>query len=179
MNVTVLDPVLCQVRGKEDALILSSFLRYKAETWKDGPFHKNTDRHERILVYKGKFLTGFLPRIEEYCTRNSIPLSIDGSISRVTIPRPDLSHSFPGNFRLDEHQRSAIRAAVQYQRGVIHHPTGSGKTEIFLYFINLFPNANSLIIVNTQDLLIQTQMRAERLFPGKVGIIGQGNNRPK
>lgn len=185
MNIEIINPIFSKVSTAEDAKILASFLCYKTSYWKQTQFRRVEKSYNRPLVKKGIFLTGFIPRIEEYCKSRNISI-------KITHPPPSLpkeyydiseekikSVSIPGGLRLDRNQVQAIQDAVYNTRGVIHYPTGSGKTAIFLSFLSLFPKSRALVIVNSQDLLHQTSDRAKEFFPGEVGIIGAGVDNPK
>jgi superfamily II DNA or RNA helicase len=185
LKITVIDNVFSKVATKEDAEILATFLCYKSAYWKQTQFRKIEKAYSRPLVKKGVFLTGFIPRIEEYCKLHNIPLEI-------THPPPSLPKEYyninndliadipiPGGLRLKQDQVEAIANAIHYTRGVIWHPTGSGKTIIFLSFLTLFPKSRALIIVNSTDLLYQISDRAKEFFPGEVGVIGGGIDNPK
>jgi len=180
LHIYEVNPVFSKVTTAEDAEILAKLLRFKATYWRQGQFRKIQKDWDRVLIKKGMFLTGFVPRIAGYCEltkrqlvihhhEQALPseyfgLSIE-DISRIKIP---------GGLQLKDDQIEALEKILEQTRGVIHHPTGSGKTVLFLSFISLFPESNALIIVNTQDLMHQTLNKAKEFFPGEVGIVGAG-----
>lgn len=178
MKITIISPVFSKVMTTEDAEILGKILKYKTSVWREGPFHKVQKDYAKSLIKKGIFLTGFLPRVVGHCERLKIPIEF-GVLPQTPSPLSPTEVKYklpPGVERFDPEQIEAIESIHRYQRGVIHYPTGSGKTTIFLSFISMFPTARSVIIVNTQDILIQTAQIAKRMFPGNVGILGAGEN---
>jgi len=169
MKIEYLDPIYSQV-SKEGIPILNQFLCYKDTFWRQGQYRKISKEYTRPLVSKkGIFLTGFLPKVFKYLYQNKIVYQF--------ITRPHQLH-IPGmnyfNETLRPEQNEAVNLILKHQRGVIHYPTGSGKTKIFISFIEVFPEANVLILLHRQDLLHQTYEQAEAKFPGQVGVIGNG-----
>src|SRR3989304_7488886 len=76
MHIEIINPIFSKVFTKEDAEILASFLCFKQTYFKQTQFRKIEKAYIRPLVKKGKFLTGFLPKIENYCKSRNIPLEI-------------------------------------------------------------------------------------------------------
>jgi len=176
MHVEIENPVFCRVFTAGDAQLIASFLKYKATYWRQTQFRKIEKVWEKPLIKRGRFLTGFLPRVQEYCSIRNIPFLLGdptGGHTPLLVGKIE-DIQIPGGLKLKPDQVEAISNAIYQCRGVIHHPTGSGKTVIFLSFISLFPDAKVLIIVNTQDLLSQTAEKANEFFPGDVGIVGGG-----
>ncbi len=181
MNIQVINPIFSKVSSAEDAKIISQMLFVKSTFWKEGPFSKKEVQTTKPLIKKGIFLTGFIPRIKNLCEIRKIPfeselLGFEEGNSNIKVDFSKIA--LPDNIQLSQEQIEALQNMLINWRGVIHYPTGSGKTIIFLTFISLFPNYNSLIIVNTKDLLLQTKERAEQMFPGEVGTIGDGEINP-
>lgn len=170
MKIQVINPIFCYIPNKDDVKILSPILSYKGSVWRRGPFQNKEEERIISLVNKGVFLTGFLPSIRTFCNHNRIELEIIWPDH--CWPTSNVHVKNPPGIELDEDQKQALSAMTIKDRGVIYYPTGSGKTEIFLSYIynNCF---NTIIIVNSQDLLFQTYNRASAMF-GKdaIGIIG-------
>ena len=172
-----INPILSKVILPEEAHLLATILKFKTSYWRQTQFRKVQKEWDKVLVKKGVFLTGFIPRIRNYCQSNSIPFLFTPSseVSEAPVSYGKIGNiHIPGGLKLKPDQIEAIDNALHQKRGVIHHPTGSGKTIIFLSFISLFPKSKVLIIVNTQDLLYQTATKADEFFPGEVGTIGMG-----
>ena len=181
MNIKILNPVFSKVNNSEDAYLLAELLQYKCTYWKQTQFRKVPKEWKKLLIKKGIFLTGFIPKIQKWGKTNKIPLTIEyqeplPKKNNFQISKEDINRVIiPGGLKLKPDQIEAIEGAILYERGVIHHPTGSGKTVIFLSLLKLLPDRlKSLIVVNTQDLLHQTLNKAKEFFPGEVGIVGAG-----
>jgi len=180
MKIFVINPVFSKVTTAEEAKFISSLIFVRGSKWIEGQFEKKEIATTKPLINKGIFLTGFIPRIIADCkTRNVKCEIILQPNNSILASEPIEKIKIPSDIKeLASEQIEAIKAMINNHRGVIHYPTGSGKTVIILGFLSLYPIYNSLIIVNTQDLLLQTIDRAEELFPGEVGIIGNGTINP-
>ncbi len=175
MKIKILNPIFSRVEsGKSDIGFLSTnILNYKATYYREGPFRKVAKEYLKSLVTKeGLFLTGFIPRIEKYCEILKIPLEIEENTRDATIDTL-LGSYLSRKFRPE--QDIAVAKMIYERRGIIHYPTGSGKTEIFLAFLAYCkPEIKSLIIVHTKDLLHQTLERAQKFLDRPIGFIGDG-----
>jgi len=81
-------------------------------------------------------------------------------------------------FQLRDYQKEAVTRALFAQRGIIWHPTGSGKT---LTAANLIGNIGleALYLVPNLTLLEQTERKFKEWFGVYVGKIGEGVFNPK
>jgi superfamily II DNA or RNA helicase len=175
VQIIYVDPIVCRV-DRADLPFLKQIFAYKAVFWKQGKFKKERHTYLRPLVNKdGYFLTGFLPFLFDRFGEEGIPYSFVGEPKKLI---PQTLSSSDNNWTLRDYQMKAIQQILKHQRGIIHLPTGSGKTVIFLSLLKYFPDEKVLIITHTQDLLRQTADRAREMFPGKVGIIGGGEYSP-
>ncbi len=170
MKITIIDHVWSRCE-RADIPKLREFLFIEKAYYQPGRFRSIRREYTKFLVDRsGRFLTGFIPQIQQKIGEVSIQ---DNSTPRLPKYR-ELGTPNP-TVILRPEQVGALDAIFKYQRGVIHLPTGSGKTLIFLSLIQqLHPETEVLIIVHTQDLLTQTLQRAEQMFPGQVGVIGAG-----
>jgi superfamily II DNA or RNA helicase len=169
MKITYLDPVWSRV-DQASIPLLHPVLSYKCEIWIQGRFGRRAQSYQKYIVRKdGRFLTGYIPRVLDYFHKRKA--SIDYSPPEVSFrykPSPLLG-------QLREEQLEAVETCTNKMRGVVHYPTGSGKTEIFLAIASMFSDCPSLIIAGGLDLLHQTVDRAIDYFgPSMVGQIGDG-----
>lgn len=74
---------------------------------------------------------------------------------------------------LRDHQLSAVRAAQRASRGVFHHVTGAGKTEVMVALTEVYPT-KWLILVHKKDLLYQVQKRFRWRTGEYIGVWGDG-----
>ena len=173
MKIKIESPIFSSVGSKVEAEELAQILKYKTSVWREGPFSKQETQKDRYLVHHGKFLTGFIPRIIKTYKEGDLQIDLDPLLP--SIPKPlSIPEVLP--FNLESHQQEAIQAMLAHPRGVIHYPTASGKTIIFTYFLSLFPKSRALIIVNNQDLLLQTRTGMEKNLNEVIGIVGGGSN---
>lgn len=74
---------------------------------------------------------------------------------------------------LRDHQLGAVRAAQRATRGVFHHVTGAGKTEVIVALTEVYPT-KWLILVHKKDLLYQVAKRFAWRTGERIGIFGDG-----
>lgn len=178
MIIEYLDPIYSKV-SKDGIGVLSRVLYYKDTYWRQSRFKKIHKEYNHTLVNKsGIFLTGFLPGVFKYLKEKNIDYSFIEDQNEDRIRLIFSSYNQAGSIELRDEQNEAIFYALRDRRGVVHYPTGSGKTIIFLSIIEKFPESNALILLHRQDLLYQTYEEANKMFPGDVGIIGDGKSEP-
>ena len=71
------------------------------------------------------------------------------------------------------YQSKPISKMIKTGGGVLHAPTGSGKT-VMMLFVAQALQQRTLVIVHTQDLLKQWQERVQEMFGIRCGTIGGG-----
>ncbi len=173
IEIKYIDPIWSRI-SKDGIPTLKGVLYYKDTYWRQGPHRKIQKEYHHILIGKdGKFLTGFLPRIHKYLTNKGV--NPEYIYQPCKVPEMVIPKFF---YSLRPEQLEAVKSALSQERGVIHYPTGSGKTIIFLSIIQCFPEVNALILLHRQDLLYQTYEKANEIFPGEIGIIGDGKVEP-
>ena len=139
--------------------------------------NKRKDYQKSLINRWGKFLTGYVPKLlgvlgEAALTDNA---SCSYLVDPMNMSRRNTQIAPIPQFKLRPEQEEAITACLKMGRGIVHLPTGTGKTEIFLSLIReIAVQYSFLIIVHTQDIFLQTIKRAEAQFPGQVGRIGAG-----
>ena len=74
---------------------------------------------------------------------------------------------------LYDYQREAVSACIRRTRGIVHAPTGSGKSEIFSALTMILP-VRWLVIVPEKGLLNNAANRIEERSQEEVGRIGDG-----
>jgi superfamily II DNA or RNA helicase len=142
---------------------------------------KRCEFFQSVIDKEGKFLTGFVPRLQTFCNDAGIPLDIRDENIYPTWYKdfPDLPQNLKQERRalLESHgirlrpdQLEMIRAANLKGRGVIHSPTGSGKTVLMLATLLYHHSLNVLILVPNTDLVRQGISNFEPFFPK--GIVG-------
>ena len=117
----------------------------------------------------GQFLSGFLPRVVEYCKDMNIPVKW----SNYTVLMDKDKPSIPG-ITFKPFQEKLIYKAVKKQRGVILSPTGSGKTIIAIGIVSMFPKAKVLFLCHSIAILRQTMDEFKKFGFDDIGFIGDG-----
>ena len=120
------------------------------------------------------FPSGWLPRFIKILNDNDIQYCVSDKRKK---PVSDIiTNNIP---ELRYYQKEAIDSAIKAGRGIIHHPTGSGKTIIMAELIAKF-GLNSLVIVPNLVLLDQTYDTFFTFFKkNNVGRIGEGKWDPR
>jgi superfamily II DNA or RNA helicase len=170
--VRVLNDVYCQT-NKEGRKLLAPPLIFQKKFWKQTQYRKIETTYNACLIdSSGFFLTGFLPRIKEYCKKKGYELILTGS---TTIPPKRNTKSFNAflakvkknlgkEYRSDQLkvQIGFINSAIDYQRGVLLSPTGTGKTTLALGIASNFPKEKVLYMCHTKTLVTQTAKEFEK-----------------
>lgn len=153
-------------------------LMYKGSKWTRGDYGKRDQQVFKQYLIEGRegtggtFLTGLLPRIKEHCKKHRIGFSIVGLNNLENVKAECKPHLEGITFRPD--QMAALDATVGVPRGLIIHPTGSGKTIIALGIFSMHPNKRRLFLCHTKDLLNQAYDEIKKFNFDNVFIMGGG-----
>lgn len=79
---------------------------------------------------------------------------------------------------LRDYQAEALQITRTTERGVFHHPTGAGKTELMVAIAEAHPQSKWLILTHRKDLISNTIDRFSRRTGEEVGSIGEGTFNP-
>lgn len=82
------------------------------------------------------------------------------------------------SFQLRDYQKEAVTKSLFAQRGIVWHPTGSGKTLTAAYLVGNI-GLETLYLVPNLTLLEQTERKFEEWFGAYVGKVGEGVFNPK
>ncbi len=154
MKIQILDPVHCKV-DKDSLPKLLPCLAYKKTNWRPGRYHKKKTTKEAYMVDKrnGLFLTGLLLKVQKYCLKKKISLTVTEAHQSV-IPKYTLPE-LPGiTFREDQIELN--RTIPLNHRGIILSPTGSGKTILAAAIASMYPKARILFLAHTKSIIRQT-----------------------
>ena len=174
MKIFVASPVYSRVTSNDHSC-LHSILSFKTSVWIQGQFRKKEKVINKLCIDKqGRFLTGFVPKIKQFCEDTGRTLEIEYGFDHEI---PTVLPNLPG-VDLRDYQEKAITKALAHGRGIIHSPTASGKTVIAGALISCFPTQNILFVVHTKELFRQTLEEFEKWFPNEIGAIGSGKLEP-
>lgn len=153
-------------------------IQYSYMTKRKGDRHPT--KKTRVVPYctGGKFPSGLLPRVAQELKQSGIDVTYkDGRVKpdhdrietlKLTLPpllTTDADYSF---------QEDAVEAALKFGRGLLHYPTGAGKTVIMARIIDRL-KLPTLVIVPNLTLLNQTFEKFQQYFGADfVGKIGEG-----
>lgn len=137
-------------------------------------FKGKTDNAIRMLnVFDGTFPAGLVPLVAKDAPAEGFTVEIADK-TQPADPDPDADTAW-----LREDQREAVRRVLDKRRGVLHLPTGSGKTEIAVALVRSVP-CEWLFVVHRTTLGQQAAERFERrnvehgVDLGPAGVIGEG-----
>jgi superfamily II DNA or RNA helicase len=158
-------------KDKDENIIYASKYKYLSPKEKL-KYRLTTERKEELYSYfyqnSNSFPTGWLNKICVSLHNNGFKTSFsDKRIISKTVE--SLKDKLP---ELRYYQKEAVDLAISKERGIIKHPTGSGKTLVICRLISIL-NLPTLIIVPNLILLEQTAEFLGRYiginFVGKVG----------
>ena len=161
VEIQIESPVFSKIVNHAGILLLKSCLSYEAVFWRSNKYGKERSVYQKSLLdKKGRFPTGLLFDVVKYCDEKNINIDIDDSIYNnysIKVVDPKL----PGIiFRKD--QLHLLSRASEEMRGVIVSPTGSGKTVLAAGVISCFPEAKTLFLCHTVDLVNQAKAEFEK-----------------
>lgn len=172
MKIEIIDYIWSKIE-KSNVDQISPCLKYMRKRRVQGDYAMEEIIEEASFIdgRNGKFLTGFLPRIKEFCSTNSLNIEIN---EIENLPKP-LTPILP-NLTFREDQKTLLLQAGLSQRGVIKSPTGTGKTVVVAGICNMWPKSNILFLCHTLDLLTQSYKAfTEEFLLGKVIALGGGS----
>jgi len=79
------------------------------------------------------------------------------------------------NVEIRDYQLDAINVLLNKERGVAKMATNAGKTVVFAALIKSLGNSNTVVIVQSKDLLYQTSDRLKSYLGRSVGVIGDSH----
>lgn len=139
---------------------------YKAGAW---------DGWVGLIGNSGSFPAGLVPWLKSRLLAQAIPVEVKDKRPAVLGMTP-LFGRLSNSTEFRPHQVEAITAGLERERGIIHHPTAAGKTEVMIE-INRLVGQPSLVLVHRKDLLHQTArrfMETLNVGPDFIGVIGDG-----
>lgn len=128
------------------------------------------DKSESLISSKGVFLTGFLPRLKKYLTKEKIQYEIINNAERL---KPS-SAPVIRNKTLRPDQYNNVMKAIKNQRGILVAPTGSGKTLLAGAIISCFPNKKALFLCDKKSLAHQAMDDFKDYGLKNISMVGDG-----
>lgn len=177
MKIEIMNTVYSRVvTGKVKDLV--PCLSYEAVYYQQGIARKERKTYRKSIIDNtGVFPTGLIPKVRFFCKKQGINLEVVDK--QVKVPSKD--YVPVDGLTLRDYQESAVKRALLFKRGIIHVPTGGGKTHIGMGLASHFTRDNEgvLFIVHTKTILKQTIKAAKLILPdSKIGVIGDSENTP-
>lgn len=157
--ITYIDSIHSQI-SKDQIKELRDALAYESVFYRQGAFSKSRHASQSYLLNlrSGIFLSGLTLRIQKYAQKKKINLVIDQYKKEEILPEQE--PKINGIIFRDD-QIDLIQKALKYQRGVIHAPTGVGKTVIAAGIASCFKSKNILFLCHTKSIIDQSCKRFE------------------
>jgi superfamily II DNA or RNA helicase len=157
------------ISGDYPSKELDKELSFYPDDYMYRPGNKKWDGKIHMITPAGKFPTGLLNKVCELLDELGTQYGVNKETRKIIefndITLPDIT--------LRPYQQKAVLKMLQKKRGVIKIPTAGGKTNIAAAAIKAF-NLPCIYIVHTTTLLEQTLNVFEKIFPGRVGVVGSG-----
>ncbi|HDH43896.1 MAG TPA: DEAD/DEAH box helicase [Thermococcus sp.] len=144
-------------------------LIYKKVRWEPAWWGKKRVWRKKIIKVsmiseRGWFLSGLLGEIEKrYPYLKIRKMKLPYKLQKINL----------NGIQLRSYQNEAIHYSLEHQRGIIHIPTGGGKTIIAAGIIASVQDFRCLFIVHTRELLHQQYLFFSRFFPTRIWGGGQ------
>lgn len=170
MKISKVNEVYLQLEVDEDiSREISDYFTFEVPGAKFMPQFRNRMWDGKIRMFSphnGRIYVGLLPYIKEYCTKKSIPYTIEEGVENVrNVIRENVrefaeslrptSRGKPIQFR--DYQIDAIWHAIKSNRCLLLSPTASGKSLVIYTLVRYYHlmNLKTLILVPTTSLVEQ------------------------
>jgi superfamily II DNA or RNA helicase len=167
-KIEILDNVHCKA-NKEAKKLIGPAMSYSSKYATKARFGTRIVRYEAKLIERnGQLLLGHLPRLKVTYPE----IEIIGEPERL---EPTKKSYLKGITPWGSQSR-LVENALQYQRGVLLSPTGSGKTVVAMLLMSQFPKAKILFLCHSFPIISQTALRMKEHGFKNIQILGDGNN---
>lgn len=167
MRIVPIDSVYSRITEatQEEILFSRAYLMFSDNTakWSGAP------PKQSLLQMNGTFPSGVLPMLERALPEHGFDAP---DVTRTPAP---LTHNPNADLTwLRDYQKEALDAMVAKERGILHMPTGSGKSELVVAATRVW-EGKWLFIVHRSNLVYQTASRYALRSPGlTAGCIADG-----
>jgi superfamily II DNA or RNA helicase len=172
-TITYVDPSEFKI-SKEIAAVLRTEFSYMKEFWIKGPYRKTRKEYAASTLLDNKdgtfgFYAGLLDRASYLLKAAGYVVKVENVPFNVPYSEPFL----PGIVFKPEQLR-AVHEALKHQRGILKHPTGTGKTILGCGILSGFWGIPFLWLCHTKDLMYGAAKELKS-FGFDVGLIGDGH----
>jgi superfamily II DNA or RNA helicase len=178
VKIEVLDPIESRIPTSQFPQIENA-LSFPATYWRRGQWGRVEEEYQKkFYLRKSKdgwiyFLTGLLPRIQDYCALYNIEIKVEECTQEeliLTLPRG------VGDILFRPHQVILCRDCGNNRRGTILSPTATGKTVMQAGLISMFPHGTKvLLLAHTLSIVSQTYNKFKNDYKfNNVQMLGGG-----
>jgi superfamily II DNA or RNA helicase len=135
----------------------------------------------------GKFLSGLLPEVEFTLNKLNVPYEKKDEREILQFQYQTIDENFLHQWTpkgespktLFDYQVELVNKAIEFKRGIVKSPTGSGKTLIFIAIMKaLPPNTPTLFLVNRKTLVTQNYKEMVKWGIPNVGRFNSDHHEP-
>ena len=171
INLNIIHGAFVQV-SKMDGKVIQHLLSYKEEIMVKRKMGRNIVQKKKVVTqyawaFKDKnmytFYRGHLSKVIGFLKSKNIPYQINGRSKKL----PCRKHNLNGII-LRPDQLELTEKALQYNRGVIKAPTGSGKSIVISAIMSSYFDSRILVITHLSDLVTQLKENFEKYLGEEV-----------
>ncbi len=142
--------------------VLNNLMSYEYDVWLRSRWGRTKKKGVKRLLNKFSdqsymMLTGYVDKCLDFLLRYEIPYEYSSDIKLLKYDEPHID-----GITIRPYQDSLINNALEFGRGVIQAPTGSGKSIIIIGIMSAFSQENILFLVHTTDLVYQMKAHLEK-----------------
>lgn len=180
MTKIIVGPKYCKIEDEDDTDFLRKLdrnlsFRYAGADFMPAVKSGNWDGRVFLLSKKLTFMTGLLDNVKDFYNTNSKSFVIDDVrdtfVSGESFDITDNLNKL--NIVPFDYQLSAIDKAIENDRMIFYHATGSGKSLVSA-LITAKLNKPTIIYVISKELLFQFHTVFSQFFNQPIGIVGAG-----
>ena len=142
---------------------LIEYLSYEYEFWIPTRKGKIKKIQKKCMISSGVFLSGFQETVTKL-TKEKFKKE------KFEYKKLNLN-----GIKLEKNQKRLLLKTIRNNRGVLHAPTGIGKTVIAASIISIFRDYKIVFVCNTTDLLLQTIDEFKKILGTDPNIISDGD----
>jgi superfamily II DNA or RNA helicase len=151
----------------EDSNVSYQNLRYRNSRWREPEDPTRSAYDPRTH----QFPTGLVPRVLVKLKQLGFDPELVKQYVGITPTEPEIPEwAF-------DHQRQAVRIALQHRRCLIQAPAGSGKTYVLVFLASCFPEAQILVTIHNSDIFRGLYKTFSSYFDEPIGQIGDGKKK--
>ena len=183
VKIEIESPIFSRILKGAD--LIKTCLSFTSEYFQRTQFRTVRKEYKKNLIKGGIIYTGWIDRIEKFCSRNGLTLDVEVSDLMLALDNevmPNLLAKLPaveGFVELRPEQMRQVSAAIEKRRGYIVAPMGLGKTIEFMAILKAFEKYNCLVSVPGISILSKTIQDLKKFQFKNVNQLGEGQRTVK